>query len=320
MSRRVSLRLFYVFGSAAVAGGVTWWASSRFRRWRNATIERLRAGSQVRQTACGEIEYATLGEGPPVLVSHGMMGGYDQGLAIAELIGLPNFRFISVSRPGYLRTPLKTGPTFEEQADAFAALLDSLGISRAAIIGISAGGPPAMDFARRHPDRCAGLVLMSAVTRRLRRNEVDVPRAMSLSTSALADFGYWMLRPIAARNPRLAAAGMLLDAEVLMLQDLSIKSPFLKLTESFVPLSVRRRGMRNDEIQILSLPESVPPVTGPRTLIIHGTMDKLVPYDNAVAAAQAITSAELMPIEGGGHLTAIFNAPRIRSAIAPFLK
>ena len=315
----MSRRLRYVLGSALAAAGITWWTAARFRRWRDETIERLRAGSLLRQTACGVIEYATLGEGPPVLVSHGMLGGYDQGLAIAGLIGLPDFRFISVSRPGYLRTPLQTGPTFDQQADSFAALLDSLGISRAAIIGISAGGPPALAFARRHRDRCVGLVLMSAVTRRLMRGEVDVPRAMRLSTSALADFGYWLLRPVAVWNPRLASAGMLLDAEVLMLQDLSVKSPFLKMTESFVPLSVRRRGMLNDEIQILSLPDSVAPVDGPKVLIIHGTIDRLVPYDHAAAAARAIPSAELMPIEGGGHLTAIFHAPRIRSAIAPYL-
>jgi pimeloyl-ACP methyl ester carboxylesterase len=248
-----------------------------------------------------------------------MLGGYDQGLAIAGLIGLTDFRFIAVSRPGYLRTPLRTGPAFDQQADAFAALLDSLGISRAAIIGISAGGPPALAFARRHRDRCIGLVLMSAVTRRLVRNEVKIPRAMRLSTSALADFGYWLLRPVAVWNPRLAAAGMHLQAEAQVLQDLSIKSPFLKVTESFVPLSIRRVGMLNDEIQIRSLPESVTPVDGPKALIIHGTMDRLVPYDSAVAAARAMPSAELMPIEGCGHLTAIFNAPRIRSAIAPFL-
>lgn len=315
----MSRPLRYVLGSTLAAAGVTWWTAARFRRWRNQILERLRNGSSLRQTACGPIEYAMTGEGPPVVVSHGMLGGYDQGLAIAGLIGLPGFCFVAVSRPGYLRTPLQTGRTFDQQADAFAALLDSLGISRAAIIGVSAGGPAALAFARRHGDRCIGLVLMSAVTRRLVREEVDIPRAMRLATSALADFGYWSLRRVAYWSPRISTAGMFLQDEVQVLRDWSIKAPFFQVADIFVPLSPRRRGMFNDGIQIGSLPDSVTPVNCPKVLIIHGTMDRLVPYDNAIAAAAAIAPAELMPIPGGGHLTAIFHAPQIRSIIARFL-
>ncbi|MFZ3166970.1 MAG: hypothetical protein WA130_05090 [Candidatus Methanoperedens sp.] len=36
-----------------------------------AARERVMTGSQVIETACGTIEYATMGEGPPVLVVHG---------------------------------------------------------------------------------------------------------------------------------------------------------------------------------------------------------------------------------------------------------
>jgi hypothetical protein len=39
------------------------------------------------------------------------------------------------SRPGYLRTPLESGRTPEDQADLYAAMLDSLEIERAAHLG-----------------------------------------------------------------------------------------------------------------------------------------------------------------------------------------
>jgi pimeloyl-ACP methyl ester carboxylesterase len=70
----------------------------------------------------------SFGEGPAVLALHGAMGGYDQGLILARTIGPPGYRFVSVSRPGYLGTPLCAGRTPEEQADLLAHLLDALGI------------------------------------------------------------------------------------------------------------------------------------------------------------------------------------------------
>lgn len=48
------------------------------------------------------------------------------------------------------------------QADTFGALLDALEIERAAVLGFSAGGPPAIQFALRHPERTLSLVLASA--------------------------------------------------------------------------------------------------------------------------------------------------------------
>ena len=84
-----------------------------------------------------------------------------------RVFGGRSYRFIAVSRPGYLRTPAEVGKTPEEQADAFAALLDALKVDKAIMTGISAGGPPSMQFALRHPDRCAALLLVSAVTERI---------------------------------------------------------------------------------------------------------------------------------------------------------
>src|SRR6185503_12072375 len=70
------------------------------------------------------------------------------------------FRVIAMSRFGYLRTPLPADASPAAQADAHACLLDALKISRAAVIGASAGAPSSMQFALRHPDRCSALVLL----------------------------------------------------------------------------------------------------------------------------------------------------------------
>jgi hypothetical protein len=54
------------------------------------------------------------------------MGGCDQGLILARTIGETGYRFVALSRPGYLGTPLTAGRTPEEQADLYADLVDNV--------------------------------------------------------------------------------------------------------------------------------------------------------------------------------------------------
>src|SRR5262245_38660028 len=120
----------------------------------------------------GPLEYVMRGEGPTVLALHGGMGGFDQSQLLARaLLGeRTGHRVIAVSRPGYLGTPLYISPTPEEQADLYAQMLDRLRIDSAVAVAVSAGGPSALQFALRHPDRCRALILVSCCTGKL-----DVP-------------------------------------------------------------------------------------------------------------------------------------------------
>ena len=76
-------------------------------------------------TARGPIEFAEFGDGPPVLLLHGSMGGWQQGELLARTLDLTGYRIILVSRPGYMQTPLDSGRSAAAQADLYAALLDS---------------------------------------------------------------------------------------------------------------------------------------------------------------------------------------------------
>lgn len=51
---------------------------------------RLSQGSEVIETTSGAVEYGRVGEGLPVLISHGGAGGYDQAIPGARLMRLPD--------------------------------------------------------------------------------------------------------------------------------------------------------------------------------------------------------------------------------------
>src|SRR5689334_8548498 len=72
--------------------------------WTLNRRERVAVGSDMAETARGPIDYAAVGDGPPVLV-HGAGGGFDQALDFGELPLQSGFRVIAPSRFGYLRRP-----------------------------------------------------------------------------------------------------------------------------------------------------------------------------------------------------------------------
>src|SRR5829696_1204182 len=117
----------------------------RFRADVQPNRERLRSGSDVVTTEeFGDIEYADQGEGLPVLLAHGAGGGYDQGLLIGENYVGDGHRFIAPSRFGYVRSSIREGGSPAAQADAYATLLDTLGVERVGVVAFSDGGPSAL--------------------------------------------------------------------------------------------------------------------------------------------------------------------------------
>lgn len=125
----------------------------------------LRDQSETVETGLGTIEYGTLGKGGPVLVLHGAGGGFDQGLHMTAPLAEEGFRLIAPSRFGYLRSTAPKDASPAKQAEAYARLLDTLGIKQVNVLAISAGAWSALYFALRYPERCRALVLLVPATK-----------------------------------------------------------------------------------------------------------------------------------------------------------
>lgn len=302
-------------GAVAAVGGAR--AARRYREGMREIRRVLDAGSRVAQTAAGPVEYAEAGEGPAVLVAHGIGGGYDQGMLATRVGGEMPFRLVAVSRFGYLRTPMPrdgdAGP--EAQADAYAALLDALGIEQAAMIGISAGGPSALQFALRYPDRCTALLTVSAVTRSLVPNLTVGQRALLQMVNT--DPGLWALST--AAEERLFAAYGIGPAMRRKLEAEPEKMAVIRAILVSLPMSKRRTGFNNDMATFPHLPDyPLESITAP-TLVLHGTADTVVPPEHARFAASTIPGARLHMIEGGSHLCIVTHKEETVPVVAGFL-
>ena len=136
---------------------------SRYQHNMSLAYQRISSGGKMIETACGPIQYTEFGEGPPILIVHGAGGGYDQGDYFAKLIG-GNYRWIAPSRFGFLGMPVPAGASSSLQADAYACLLDALGIDRVGVVGVSMGGPSSLLFALQYPQRTNSLVMISTAS------------------------------------------------------------------------------------------------------------------------------------------------------------
>jgi pimeloyl-ACP methyl ester carboxylesterase len=254
-------------------------------------------------TASGAVEYAAVGAGPAVLVVHGVPGGYDQGLIIAGLFEGEPYRFVALSRPGYLGTPLATGETPAAQADAYAALLDNLGIRRAAIIAFSGGGPSTLQFVLRHPDRCWAMITVAALT--MRRPIAGSLTAALARWLPLSDRGRWPIAKLPMAIPDRVARALGIHPVWLAMQGNAFEAP------------VRASGIRNDLAQFDAMvPYPLEQITVP-TLVIHGLEDPVVPIAHAELAAATIPGARSVRLRGARHV--LFTRPDVRAAMVGFL-
>lgn len=104
--------------------------------------------------------YEVLGEGAPLLYSHGLGG---DARRIRDFVNqLPGIRAIIYDNRGHGRTaPLgdSSALTFQQMADDMADLLDHLSISDAWVGGASMGAGVALAFALQRAQRVRGLIL-----------------------------------------------------------------------------------------------------------------------------------------------------------------
>ena len=311
MRRRTGWLLLLLLLGTAGSVGLMW------QRDMQAIEARLAAGAQLTPTPFGPVAHAEGGEGAPVLAIHGAGGGHDQGRLLAEAFLPEGYRWIAPSRFGYPGTPMPADASTAAQADALAALLEARGIDRVAVIAISGGVPPALQFAARHPERVQALILLAPAPHApLTAEEQALPVPLWLYDALFAtDLPLWALLRVA--TDRLAA---MVDARPELTAAMSPQeAEFLEaMISGFLPVTQRREGLANEGAAIApGAAVDLPAIAAP-ALIVHARDDRIAPFATAVFTAEGLPRAETLFFESGGHLLLGHHAA-VRARIAEFL-
>lgn len=277
---------------------------------------RLEGRSALVPSADGQIEFVQGGSGPHVLVVHGSGGGFDQGELIAQAVVGSGFHWIAPSRFGYLRSTLREGATFDDQAHAYAQLLDQLGIRRVAVVALSHGGPSALLFAALHPDRVSSLTLLScgvassADPAQAQANEKGNTLTLIFKHDAL----YWAVSTLLK-----GTLMTLMGADKTAIASLSPERRQLvgRIIDGMNPVAPRSAGVRFDNAAAMPN-ERIAAIRAP-TLIIHAKDDGLQLYRNAEFAARTIAGARLHGFDSGGHLLIALQQAAVRAEVQEFI-
>jgi pimeloyl-ACP methyl ester carboxylesterase len=261
------------------------------------------------ETACGLMELGERGDGPALVSVHGSPGDYVEGLLMAEYFRVNGFRVIAPSRPGYGGTPLATGRTSEEQADAFAALLDALGLDRVAVLGVSGGGPTSYALAGRHPDRVRCLLEVDSLCLPMPPNRLE---RVGFSSRSLVALQLWLIDHFPGRMLKMMGSTGKPDP-----QETADRVALLRAIARSVSDWPRMRvGYDNDEAQFATLGELPFAQIACPTLIVHGEADRSVPTAHAARAHAAISGSQVMLLPDGSHVGFFLDPDAQRDTLA----
>lgn len=242
----------------------------------------------------------------PVLLLHGQPGAASDWEALRAAIG-DGARTIAIDRPGWDGR----SPAMDLAGNAAAALatLDRLGVARATVVGHSLGAAVAAWLAGIAPERVGRLVLIAPAANRESLSKVDyllaapvVGRAASVAAMSGGGLGL----SVRSLRRRVAKALALDDR---YLQD---AARMLRAPAAWRGFVIEQRALVR---QLPALEERLGAISVPTT-IISGTSDHVVPIGAARRLARRIPGAELVEIEGAGHLVHVQRAERLAKIIA----
>jgi pimeloyl-ACP methyl ester carboxylesterase len=231
-------------------------------------------------TRDGRIVYYAAGEGPSTVIClHGWTRAPRVWFNVLAATP-PGWRAIAVDQ--VLRSdPPRGGYTLGALADRAVALMDALGVARAAVAGHSMGGGVALDLALRYPERVERLVLActgpntpregttGSESARLLREAGKTPETM---TRVLR--GWFHAEPPAEEMAAMLEDALLWSEEALF--------------------GIRASMVDNDYRPRLG------EITAP-TLVIHGEHDHGRPLSGSEALARGVARGTLVTIAGAGH-------------------
>lgn len=277
--------------------------------WKKSATKIMGEG-EIMALPSGKIHYRLIGNGPVLFFMHGGPGGIDQVYFINYLVE-EGFSILTVSRPGYLQTPFQA-LSYEEQADQYIDLLDQLNIKKVVPIGVSAGGPLALYFANKYPERTQALIMEAGISTvyEIPDNAEDSFWMKLYLNEGIQDFLSWLSIIMVKYAFNMTFKSILrletlLDNEdidrfsTLVSNDKARRDWILSLMKVTGPMSIRKAGLDHD-IELMTAIKKIPvEKINVKSLLFYSRDDNDVKWANAEYLTSNLADYEIIETHGG---------------------
>jgi pimeloyl-ACP methyl ester carboxylesterase len=242
----------------------------------------------------------TGGDGPAVIFSHGLF--MDHSMFDPQVASLRDrYRCITWDERAHGQTAKTTEPfTYWDSADDLHALLESLGVTRAVLAGMSQGGFLSLRAALRYPEMVRALILID--TQAGQENPEVMPYYKSLldrwNTDGMDDEMAGIISSLILGqgwegNAAWEAQWKAMDQD--------------NVNQAFTTLATRED--LHDRLAEIDIP----------AIVIHGEQDMSIAMELAQRLTDGLPQSELTVIPGAGHASNLTHPDAVTPAIESFL-
>ena len=242
-------------------------------------------------------------KGKPIVLVHGLPGSASDWPELVEELVAKGYQVTWYDRVGYGYSSRRAADakfTMQANADELDALIEVMGLENPALVGWSFGGGVVQSSATARKAETPFIVLLAAVGSSMRiEGKRDNMKAAE-----------WALRlPV--------LGGLLAKASISARFAEALPTRWVGNQRSLLLMPGSLDTFRG-EMNALTPSDLSPGDIKTPTLVIHGTKDKMVPYKIGVKISEEIEGAELMTLDGIGHMIPLSHPAKIADAIVEF--
>jgi class 3 adenylate cyclase len=197
--------------------------------------------------------------------------------------------------------------TLEQRMHDVQAILDKVGSERAALFGVSEGGPMSLLYAATYPERTSALVLYGSYAKRTKAPDYPFGWTDEQWQTVLDDIEHHWGTPqstsIATRVPSVARDKNFVER---------MATYFRAAASPGAAAAIMRMNREIDVRHVL-------PATRVPTLLLHRTADRVIDVEHARYMAQHISGARLIELSGEDHTPWVGDRDTLIDEVEQFL-
>ena len=242
-----------------------------------------------------ELFFRKYGEGPPLIIIHGLYGSSDNWVGIGRKLA-KNFEVFLIDQRNHGRSPHSSDHTYQLLKEDLREFMDTQSIEKAIIIGHSMGGKTAMFFAADYPERVNHLIITDISPRSYKSTDSGQLLAHSKIIRAMYNLDFYGITSRQEIDDILAKTIPENRIRQFLLKNIK------RSKDNEYSWNLNIKAIRNELANIMEgLDENQPEITGFPVLFIKGENSDYILDEDKKAILQIFPHADSETIPNAGH-------------------